>query len=239
MGQEFAKHYPGSFGDMVSYQQSHSDEKTFQGADLKEDVQHSAPKNNSTDENVNFEEANTVTAHSKRTDKNDMSGTGVGSTNTFAKNGPKNVRHKSSHSSQNAKDSKGEASSGSKGGSKWTTSSYLDFDQWKNILSYQGTISSTTAWLEYLKLPRRTLQEKSSQEEALDFMRGVMDECTHLGNFSTPVDPSLIIIVAAKHDAYVPRDSTLSLQELWPGSEVRYVDTGHIGGFLTKQPVFR
>lgn len=36
--------------------------------------------------------------------------------------------------------------------------------------------------------------------EALQFMRGVMDECTHLGNFSIPVDPSLIIIVAAKND---------------------------------------
>jgi len=29
-------------------------------------------------------------------------------------------------------------------------------------------------------------------------MRGVMDECTHLGHFSPPVDPSLIIVVTAK-----------------------------------------
>lgn len=36
--------------------------------------------------------------------------------------------------------------------------------------------------------------------EAVQFMRGIMDECTHLGNFSIPVDPSLIIIVAAKND---------------------------------------
>ncbi|KAK7066697.1 hypothetical protein SK128_016797 [Halocaridina rubra] len=36
--------------------------------------------------------------------------------------------------------------------------------------------------------------------EAVQFMRGVMDECTHLGNFSVPVDPSLIIIVAAEND---------------------------------------
>lgn len=36
--------------------------------------------------------------------------------------------------------------------------------------------------------------------EAVQFMRGIMDECTHLGNFSVPVDPSLVIIVAAKND---------------------------------------
>ena len=36
--------------------------------------------------------------------------------------------------------------------------------------------------------------------EALQFMRGVMDECTHLANFSIPVDPSLAIIVAAQND---------------------------------------
>lgn len=36
--------------------------------------------------------------------------------------------------------------------------------------------------------------------EAVQFMRGIMDECTHLGNFSIPVDPSLVIIVAAKND---------------------------------------
>lgn len=45
--------------------------------------------------------------------------------------------------------------------------------------------------------------------EAVQFMRGVMDECTHLGNFTVPVDPSLIIIVAAENDGYVPGHSLL------------------------------
>ena len=31
------------------------------------------------------------------------------------------------------------------------------------------------------------------QNEAVYFMQGVMDECTHLGNFSVPLDPSLVI----------------------------------------------
>ncbi|KAG7159527.1 ABHD18-like [Homarus americanus] len=43
--------------------------------------------------------------------------------------------------------------------------------------------------------------------EAVQFMRGVMDECTHLGNFSVPVDPSLVIIVAAENDGQAIKDS--------------------------------
>jgi len=73
----------------------------------------------------------------------------------------------------------------------------------------------------------------------LHFMRGVMDECTHLGNFSRPVDTSLVIVVVAKSDAYVPRDHVLSITDLWPGAEVRYIDAGHIAAYLFKQNVFR
>ena len=70
-------------------------------------------------------------------------------------------------------------------------------------------------------------------------MRGVMDECTHLAHFDRPVDPSLVIIVAANHDAYIPRDKVISLTDLWPGCEVRYIDEGHVSAFLFKQNEFR
>ncbi|CAL1537894.1 unnamed protein product [Lymnaea stagnalis] len=89
------------------------------------------------------------------------------------------------------------------------------------------------------QLPSNTEQVKNLQQEALDFMRGVMDECTHLGNFSTPVDTELIIIVSAKQDAYVPKEGVLGLDDLWPGCEVRYVDNGHVGAVLLHQSVFR
>lgn len=54
-----------------------------------------------------------------------------------------------------------------------------------------------------------------------------------------PVDPSLIIIVQAKEDAYVPRTGVRSLQEIWPGCEVRYLNGGHISAYLFKQGLFR
>ncbi|CAH0595318.1 unnamed protein product [Chrysodeixis includens] len=75
--------------------------------------------------------------------------------------------------------------------------------------------------------------------EALQFMRGIMDECTHLSNFSVPYDTSLIIAVCAKHDAYVPREDVGTLEEIWPGAEVRYVDAGHVSAYILHQSLFR
>ncbi|XP_071520706.1 protein ABHD18 isoform X2 [Panulirus ornatus] len=75
--------------------------------------------------------------------------------------------------------------------------------------------------------------------EAVQFMRGVMDECTHLGNFSVPVDPSLVIIVAAENDGYMPRDGIIPLTEIWPGSELRTLRTGHVTAYLFNHRVFR
>ncbi|XP_078232831.1 protein ABHD18 isoform X2 [Pogona vitticeps] len=77
------------------------------------------------------------------------------------------------------------------------------------------------------------------QRESLRFMKGVMDECTHVANFSVPVDPTLIIVVQAKEDAYVPRTGVRSLHEIWPGCEIRYLDGGHISAYLFKQGLFR
>ncbi|XP_030375357.1 protein ABHD18 isoform X2 [Scaptodrosophila lebanonensis] len=77
------------------------------------------------------------------------------------------------------------------------------------------------------------------EREALQFMRGMMDECTHLKNFSVPFDTSLIIAVCAKDDAYVPRDGCSSLEDIWPGAEVRYLDAGHVSAYVLHQKLFR
>ncbi|XP_043487647.1 protein ABHD18 isoform X5 [Polistes fuscatus] len=80
---------------------------------------------------------------------------------------------------------------------------------------------------------------KWREREALQFMRGIMDECTHLKNFEVPVDTELIIAVCARNDAYVPRDSCMSLEQIWPGVEIRYIDAGHVSAYLLHQKVFR
>lgn len=83
------------------------------------------------------------------------------------------------------------------------------------------------------------LYRPSLHKESISFMKGVMDECTHMANFSVPVDTSLIIVVQAKEDAYIPRTGVLSLQEIWPECEVRFLNGGHISAYLFKQNVFR
>lgn len=77
------------------------------------------------------------------------------------------------------------------------------------------------------------------EKESLQFMRGMMDECTHLKNFSVPYDTSLIIAVCAKDDAYVPRDGCSSLEEIWPGAEIKYLDAGHVSAYVLHQKLFR
>ncbi|XP_053977842.1 protein ABHD18 isoform X2 [Hylaeus volcanicus] len=92
-----------------------------------------------------------------------------------------------------------------------------------------------------LPVPRHPLFSgyKWREREALQFMCGIMDECTHLKNFEVPVDTELIIAVCARDDAYVPRDGCMSLEKIWPGVEVRYIEAGHVTAYLLHQKVFR
>lgn len=114
-------------------------------------------------------------------------------------------------------------------------------------MTSQGTsmdaLGSFPAHKPQLKEKRRDLSPSCPSSrlhsEAISFMKGVMDECTHMANFSVPVDPSLIIVVQATMDAYVPRTGVLSLRDIWPGCEVRYLNGGHISAYLFKQNVFR
>ncbi|XP_065166458.1 protein ABHD18 [Atheta coriaria] len=82
-------------------------------------------------------------------------------------------------------------------------------------------------------------QTKIRDKDAIWFMRGLMDECTHLKNFATPVDTSLIIALCAKSDAYIPRDGCTRLEDIWPGATIRYLDTGHVGAYIKYLNLFR
>lgn len=91
-----------------------------------------------------------------------------------------------------------------------------------------------------LKLdPIDTTKIKWWEREALQFMRGMMDECTHLKNFTVPYDTSLITAVCAKDDAYVPREGCSSLEDIWPGAEVKYIDAGHVSAYVLYQKLIR
>ncbi|XP_062902635.1 protein ABHD18 isoform X1 [Mobula hypostoma] len=107
--------------------------------------------------------------------------------------------------------------------------------------SHRSPSTNTSKLLSSVKYEpsKREKRKTSLERESILFMKGVMDECTHVGNFSVPVDPSLIIVVQAKEDAYVPRAGVRSLNEIWPGCEIRYLEGGHISAYLFKQGLFR
>ncbi|XP_055542539.1 protein ABHD18 [Wyeomyia smithii] len=106
------------------------------------------------------------------------------------------------------------------------------------IMEYISWGSSSTATTEKRE-PIDTTKTRWWEREALQFMRGMMDECTHLKNFSVPYDTSLIIAVCAKDDAYIPREGCSSLEDIWPGAEVRYLDAGHVSAYVLHQKLFR
>jgi hypothetical protein len=54
-----------------------------------------------------------------------------------------------------------------------------------------------------------------------------------------PFDTELIIAVCANDDAYVPRQGCSSLEDLWPGAEVKYLDAGHVSAYVLHQKLFR
>jgi dienelactone hydrolase len=47
-----------------------------------------------------------------------------------------------------------------------------------------------------------------------------------------PLHPGAAIIVAARRDRYVPLADPRAIQRHWPGSELRLLDTGHVGAVL-------
>ncbi|XP_053657914.1 protein ABHD18 [Anopheles marshallii] len=118
--------------------------------------------------------------------------------------------------------------------SKSVGSKIMEYISWGSSAS-----NASPDGTEEKRIPIDTTKQRWWEREALQFMRGMMDECTHLKNFSVPYDTSLIIAICAKDDAYIPRDSCMSLEDIWPGAEIRYLDAGHVSAYVLHQKLFR
>lgn len=90
-----------------------------------------------------------------------------------------------------------------------------------------------------LKISKAIDETQKINPDTVQFMNLLMDRATHLKNFPCPQNPKLVKFIAANRDAYVPRDCIDEPGDIWPGSEVLYVDTGHIGASLTNLSLFR
>ncbi len=56
-----------------------------------------------------------------------------------------------------------------------------------------------------------------------------------LDRFAPPVGTTAMVLLAARHDGYVPAASVEALQQHWVGAELRWMPGGHISSFLTKR----
>ncbi len=67
--------------------------------------------------------------------------------------------------------------------------------------------------------------------QAIDLMRQLLDR-TDIRRFPPPLRPETAFLVAAKYDAYIPRASAQTVHTHWPGSTMRWLESGHVGAFL-------
>uniref|UniRef100_F6VAA5 Uncharacterized protein n=1 Tax=Ciona intestinalis TaxID=7719 RepID=F6VAA5_CIOIN len=85
---------------------------------------------------------------------------------------------------------------------------------------------------------KKSREERRRQQETVKFMRGVMDQVTHLGNFSPLVDPTMATLVVARGDAYFPKSNLTSMAVVWPGCQIREINSGHVAGCLIHTSAF-
>uniref|UniRef100_A0A0K2UCQ8 Zgc:110741 [Danio rerio] n=2 Tax=Lepeophtheirus salmonis TaxID=72036 RepID=A0A0K2UCQ8_LEPSM len=116
---------------------------------------------------------------------------------------------------------------------------YPNEEALKKVISQYPPYTPEKKWSHLLNLSQSKLSS-DKKFHAVEFMRGILDECTHFRNYSYPIDPSLIIIVASDIDAYQPKDGAQFFQEIWPGVEIRYIKgQGHVQSYLFQQSNFR
>ncbi|XP_073306680.1 uncharacterized protein [Primulina huaijiensis] len=101
----------------------------------------------------------------------------------------------------------------------------------------EGVLKHATAW-EALREDLALQKAVMTIEEVKQRMRNVLS-LTDVTRFPIPRNPNAVIFVAASNDGYIPKHSVLELQKAWPGSEVRWVNGGHVSSFLLHNGQFR
>lgn len=121
----------------------------------------------------------------------------------------------------------------------------LDINQSRtmSLENYHIFHNVRNAILDYIPPPLKTSKNVTKSPkinpETVAFMNILMDKATHLKNYPHPYEPRLAKFVAAKRDAYVPIDCVDEPVAIWRGSEVEFVDSGHIAGSVSNLGLFR
>lgn len=88
----------------------------------------------------------------------------------------------------------------------------------------QGILKNYLAW-DVLN------RELNGSSHAVDLMRDFLD-LTDIRHYPVPVNPRACFLVAAAKDAYIPPESAMILHQHWRGSNMRWLEGGHVGAFL-------
>jgi esterase/lipase len=68
-------------------------------------------------------------------------------------------------------------------------------------------------------------------DEARSYFARCLEPVT-VSRFPPPADPTLAIIVNARHDGFVPAEQAIALHRHWAGSELRWLEGGHVTAAL-------
>ena len=93
-----------------------------------------------------------------------------------------------------------------------------------SVVFTEGVLKHYLAW----DVLNRQLNGKGP---AITFMRELLD-LSDLRRLPPPARPEAAFLIAGKKDAYIPPAAAERLYAHWPGSHLKWLNTGHIGAFV-------
>lgn len=80
--------------------------------------------------------------------------------------------------------------------------------------------------------------EAGSREAAERYFAECL-EPVRVDRLPPPVAPRRAILVASRHDGFIPQGEAEALHAAWPGSELRWLSAGHVTGLVLRHPTHR
>lgn len=80
--------------------------------------------------------------------------------------------------------------------------------------------------------------EAGSMESAREYFAECL-EPVRLDRLPAPVAPERAILVASRNDGFIPPAEALALHEVWKGSELRWLNAGHVTGLVLQNRAHR
>lgn len=78
---------------------------------------------------------------------------------------------------------------------------------------------------------KKLKEDLKPEQDPIEYMRKILD-VSDLRKLPTPKRTNHAILIGAKKDAYIPEYSTYYIHKHWEGSELRWVNSGHVGSIL-------